>query len=451
MFQKDFVWGTAASAYQVEGAASADGKGPSIWDEFSHIPGKIFEDHTADVSCDQYHRFREDVALLAEMGIKAYRFSIAWTRILPNGCGQVEERGIRYYRELAEELHRHGIRANATLFHWDYPAALMRRGGWLNPESPQWFAEYAKVVAQRLGDVVDEFSTFNEPEMMFGNAFVETNLAPGYKAAEGDVIRMIHNMLIAHGLAVQQLREIVPGKPIGITLCSDPAIPENSDEESIASASAFYFKAGEDILSLSFGLSWYADPVMLGTYPEDGLARFGKYLPATWQEDMQTICQPLDYQGHNVYTGAPVRMDADGVSVPRQNKTGYAHNALGWTIEPESLYWGPRFLYERYHLPVVITENGMSCHDVVSLDGKVHDPNRIDYTHRYLLQLRRAVDDGIPVLGYYHWSFLDNFEWAKGYNERFGLVYIDYETQERIRKDSSFWYQRVIETNGDEL
>ena len=451
MFNKDFVWGAATSAYQIEGGAFEDGKGLSIWDEYCACAGKIFEGDTGNTACDHYHRFKEDVALMAKMGLKAYRFSISWTRILPNGCGYVEKKGVQFYRDLVAELKKYGITPYATLFHWDYPAALMRKGGWLNPESPRWFEEYTRVVAEELGDCIENFMTFNEPEMMFGNTYVTTNLAPGYRMSDGDIIRMIHNMLLAHGRAVQLLREKIPGVRVGVTLCSDPAIPASDSAADIEAARAFYFRAGEDIESLSFGLSWYSDPMLLGNYPADGLKNFGKYLPKGWESDMETICQPLDYYGHNIYCGAPVERNDAGNALPRRRPVGYPRTALEWAIDPECLYWGPRFLYERYKRPVVITENGMACHDVISLDGKVHDPNRIDYLNRYLLQLRRAAEDGIEVGGYFAWSLFDNFEWAKGYAARFGIVYVDYATQQRIRKDSSYWYQNVIETNGESL
>lgn len=322
---------------------------------------------------------------MAELGIKAYRFSISWTRILPDGTGRVEEKGVRYYRDLVKELRSRGITPYATLFHWDYPAVLMRKGGWLNPESPRWFEEYVTVVAEKLGDSIKDFFTFNEPEMMFGNTFVATNLAPGYRMADADVIKMIHHMNLAHGLAVQVLRKKIPDARVGVALCSDPVIPEKMDAESIEAARELYFKAGNTMEELSFGLSWYSDPLMLGTYPQDGLDKFGKYLPKGWQEDMKTICQPLDYYGQNIYSGNPVRMGSDGKAVPKMRQAGHPKTALGWPIDPEALYWGPRFLYERYRIPVVITENGLSCHDVVSLDGRVHDPNRIDYLNRLSL------------------------------------------------------------------
>ncbi len=451
MFRKDFIWGAATSAYQIEGGAYEDGKGLSVWDEFCRQEGRIREGHTGDTACDHYHRFREDVALMAEMGLKAYRFSLSWTRIMPDGCGRVEKRGVRFYRDLIRELQKYGIKPYVTLFHWDYPAQLMRKGGWLNPDSPLWFEEYARVVAEELGDCVKDFITFNEPEMMFGNTFVETNLAPGYRMSDADVIRMIHNMLCAHGRAVKVLREKVPDARVGVTLCSDPVIPTQTDPKSLELAEKFYFRAGDDIKSLTFGLSWYSDPMMLGRYPEDGLAKFSCYLPENWQEDMKTICQPLDYYGHNVYSGEPVEIDEKGKVAVRKRPVGHPRTALGWPIDPQALYWGPYFWYRRYKTPVIVTENGLSCHDVVSLDGKVHDPNRIDYLNRYLQQLRRAAADGVDILGYFQWSLMDNFEWASGYTERFGLVYVDYENQKRIRKDSSFWYQQVIEANGENL
>lgn len=451
MFKKEFVWGAATSAYQIEGGAYEDGKGISVWDEFCKQEGRVYQGHTGEVACDHYHRYKEDVALMGQMGLKAYRFSISWTRILPDGVGRVEPRGVQFYRDLVAELKKYGITPYATLYHWDYPAALMRQGGWLNPASPAWFEEYVRVAARELGDCIQNFITFNEPQMMFGNTFVTTNLAPGVRMADGDVIRMIHNMLLAHGRAVRALRELVPGARVGVTHCSDPAIPQTGKAAEIEAARKFYFRAGEGMEELAFGLSWYSDPMMLGSYPADGLAQFGQYLPRGWQKDMQTICQPLDYYGHNIYSGVPVMQNAAGEAVPRPRPAGWPKTALGWYIDPDALYWAAKFLYERYKTPVVITENGMGCHDVISLDGKIHDPNRTDYLHRYLLGLRRAAAEGADVMGYFAWSLLDNFEWAKGYDERFGLVYVDYATQRRVRKDSSYWYQTVIETNGESL
>lgn len=450
MFRNDFIWGAGASAYQIEGAAYEDGKGLSVWDEFSKIPGKVFEGHTGDVASDHYHRYKEDIALMKELGIHSFRMSLSWTRIMPEGTGRVERRGVEHYRDVIKELKKNGIRPFLAIFVWDYPAALWRRGGWLNPESPRWFEEYTRVVAEEFGDLLEGeyITTFNEPEMMFGNTFVTGNLAPGVIMSEGDVIRMIHNMLIAHGLSVKVLRENIPAAKVGITLCSDPVIPPDLKPETLEACRKFYFKAGEDIQSLAFGLSWYNDPVCLGTYPADGLERFGRYLPEGWEQDMELICQPLDWLGHNLYTGVHADVSEEGQVSVRPNPVGFAQTQYGWTIYPECMYWGPRNLYERYHLPIFLTENGMACHDFVALDGEVHDPNRIDYTNRYLLELKRAAEDGIDIRGYFHWSLLDNYEWASGFSLRFGLIYVDYQTCKRTPKDSFWWYQKVIESNG---
>lgn len=450
MFRNDFIWGAGASAYQIEGAAYEDGKGLSVWDEFSKIPGKVFEGHTGDVASDHYHRYKEDIAHMKELGIHSFRMSLSWTRIMPEGTGRVERRGVEHYRDVIKELKKNGIRPFLAIFVWDYPAALWRRGGWLNPESPRWFEEYTRVVAEEFGDLLEGeyITTFNEPEMMFGNTFVTGNLAPGVIMSEGDVIRMIHNMLIAHGLSVKVLRENIPTAKVGITLCSDPVIPPDLKPETLEACRKFYFKAGEDIQSLAFGLSWYNDPVCLGTYPADGLERFGSYLPEGWEQDMELICQPLDWLGHNLYTGVHADVSEEGQVSVRPNPVGFAQTQYGWTIYPECMYWGPRNLYERYHLPIFLTENGMACHDFVALDGGVHDPNRIDYTNRYLLELKRATEDGIDIRGYFHWSLLDNYEWASGFSLRFGLIYVDYQTCKRTPKDSFWWYQKVIESNG---
>lgn len=451
MFQKDFIWGVGASAYQIEGAVTEDGKGSSVWDEFSKIPGKVFEGHTGETASDHYHRYKEDIAYMKDLGVQSFRMSLSWTRIMPDGTGRVEKRGVEHYRDVIKELKKNGIRPFLAIFVWDYPTALWRKGGWLNPDSPKWFEEYTKVVAEEFGDLLEGeyLTTFNEPEMMFGNTFVTGNLAPGVIMSDGDVIRMIHNMLIAHGLSVKVLREKIPTAKVGITLCSDPVIPPDLKPETLEACRNFYFRAGDDIRSLTFGLSWYNDPVCLGTYPEDGLKNFGKYLPEGWEQDLKIICQPLDWLGHNLYTGVHADVGETGEVSVRPNPVGYPQTQYGWTIYPECMYWGPRNLYERYHLPIFLTENGMACHDGIALDGRVHDPNRIDYTHRYLLELKRAAEDGIDIRGYFHWSLLDNYEWASGFSLRFGLLYVNYQTCERTPKDSFWWYQKVIKSNGE--
>ena len=450
-FPKDFLWGTATSSYQIEGAVSEDGKGRSIWDDFSHAEGHILDRSSGDVACDHYHRFREDVKLMAEMGVKNYRFSICWPRILPEGIGRVNEAGVRFYSELVDCLLAHGIRPFVTLYHWDLPSALHRRGAWLNDDMPEWFAEYTRVVAQAMGDRVKDFFTINEPQCIIGLGYDIGEHAPGLHMPVADRVRMIHNLLKCHGRAVQVLRECVPGVRVGYAPCGDPAIPASDAPADVEAARLAYFSVRPDEHHLSFNTSWYSDPVCLGAYPEDGLRYFGQYLPEGWEKDMALIHQPLDYYAQNIYQGRRWRAGEDGKPEQVCWPVGFPRTAIGWHVTPEALYWGSKMLYERYGLPIIITENGMSCHDAVSLDGKVHDPNRIDFEQRYLRQLRRAIEDGVDVRGYFYWSFLDNFEWAYGYTERFGLVHVDYQTQRRIPKDSCLWYRQVMETNGEGL
>ena len=451
-FPKDFLWGTATSSYQIEGAAYADGKGPSIWDDFVREPGRIKDHSTGDVACDHYHLFREDVRLMAEMGIRNYRFSISWPRVIPEGTGAVNEAGLRFYDELVDCLLEHGIRPFVTLYHWDLPLALHRRGGWLNDEMPEWFAQYTRVIARRLGDRVKDFFTINEPQCILGLGYGMGKHAPGQESSASDLVRMMHNLLKSHGRSVQVLRETVPGVQVGYAPCGDPAIPLTGSAADLDACRKAYFGVPAEARHLGWSVSWLSDPAILGTYPEDGLKHHGHLLPKGWERDLSEICQPLDYYAQNIYRGTVWRAADNPMGAQAiPNPVGSPRTAAGWPIVPESLYWGPRLLHERYQLPIIISENGMSCHDAVSLDGQVHDPNRIDYVHRYLLALRRACEDGVPVLGYFYWSFLDNFEWASGYEERFGLVHVDYATQARTPKDSCLWYRDVMAQNGENL
>ena len=451
-FRKDFIWGAATASYQIEGAAFEDGKGPSVWDRFSHEPGKVLEGHTGDVACDHYHRFKEDVRLMKEMGVKNYRFSISWPRLLPQGVGEVNEQGVAFYNALIDELLAAGIRPIVTLFHWDYPAALQARGAWENPESPAWFLEYATLCARRFGDRVKDFITFNEPQCFIGLGYCTGVHAPGYVLPPSATIPMSHHVLLAHGLTVRMLRETVPGVRVGYAPCGDPRIPASDRAEDIEAARKAYFSVPSDAKGWPFSVSWWSDPAILGRYPEEGLLHFGQYLPAGWEKDLKTICQPLDFYCQNIYTGRLVRAadNAQGWEELLQ-PVGHPKTAIQWAVTPDALYWGPKFLYERYKLPFMITENGMSSHDVVSLDGQVHDPQRQDYMHRYLLAYKRAAEDGVDAIGYLAWSLMDNYEWANGYTDRFGLVYVDYGTQERIVKDSFHWYKTVMESNGENL
>lgn len=450
-FSENFVWGAATSAYQIEGAASEDGKGCHIWDVYAKEPGHVYEGHNGDIACDHYHRFREDVAMMKEMGLKGYRFSIDWSRVLPEGTGQVNEAGIAFYSDLVDALLENEIEPYMTLFHWELPYALYKRGGWMNPEIVEWFGAYARLIAERLSDRVSHFFTLNEPQCFVGLGFLTGEHAPGVKAPVEDTFAMAHNVLKAHGRAVQMLREY--GKQpltIGYAPTASSVYPETESESDIEAARELLFSLPGDERNWTWNVAWWSDPVLLGRYPEEGLVRFEKYLPPVTDADMKLISEPIDVYGQNIYNGRCVRMGADGRPETVKRAPGFPRTAMDWPVTPECLYWGPRFLYERYKKPIYITENGLSCADVVSLDGKVHDPVRIDFLARYLKELKRAAGE-IDLRGYFQWSLMDNFEWARGYAERFGLVFVDYQTQKRIWKDSAFWYRDVIRTNGEAL
>lgn len=450
-FPDDFTWGVAAAAYQIEGAASADGKGPSVWDDFSHTPGKVLDRHTGDVACDHYHRFAADVEMIRGLGIRNYRFSISWPRVIPGGTGRVNDAGLGFYDRLVDTLLEAGIRPWATLFHWDFPSALLEKGGWLNRESADWFADYTRVVASRLGDRVKHWITLNEPQCFIGFGHALGTNAPGLKLGVAECLQIGHHVLLAHGGAVRVLRSVCPGDthvgwaPVGVV--SVP-VPDGDENDLSAARRSMFAVDGGDAGSMGmpaniWSNTWWGDPVVFGRYPEDGIIAAGSAMPDIQSGDMETISQPIDFYGANIYSGTIYRNGANnepervpfGPSVPL--------SAFKWPIMPESLRWGPRFLNERYGLPVIVTENGVSLSDWVALDGKVHDHQRIDFLKRYLHELRRAIDDGADVRGYFHWSIMDNFEWAEGYKQRFGLVHVDYETQRRTPKESAYWYGRL--------
>ena len=447
-FRDDFVWGVASASYQVEGAAGEDGKGMSVWDMFSREPGRIIDGSSGNVACDHYHRYKEDIAIMKELSVKAYRFSIAWPRVIPDGDGKVNEKGLDFYERLIDSLQEAGITPYATLYHWDYPYDLFRKGGWLNPESPKWFLGYVEAVAKRLGGKLPYVFTFNEPQCFIGFSYAETFHAPGIRYPIWDTVLMAHNVLLAHGLAVGALRSLSPGTKIGYAPTGPANYPATDSAEDREAARRSFF-AVEDKPFLSAAL--WDDPVFLGKYPDEFMQKYECYLPRKFVDDLKTINAPLDFLGENVYDGKPVKANGRGGYEYCRRETGYAFTAAKWPVTPESLYWAPVFLAERYKIPIYITENGLSCADVVSLDGKVHDPARIDFLHRYLRCLEKASEDGVDIRGYFHWCFTDNFEWAKGYTERFGLVHCTFETQQRIIKDSGYWYRDVIQSNGAQL
>jgi beta-glucosidase len=448
-FPKDFAWGAASSAYQVEGGAYEDGKGLSIWDVCCRKPGFIKDGSTGDVACDNYHLYETDVGIMKEIGLKAYRLSISWPRVLPDGIGRINEKGLDFYDRLIDSLLKGGVVPYVTLFHWDYPYELHAKGGWLNPESPDWFAEYTRVVVERLSDRVTHWITQNEPQCFIRMGYQTGENAPGLKSCLEDALLAGHHSLLAHGKSVLEIRATAK-RPCSIGYA--PAgwwlwCPETDSAGDLEAARRLTFGAEKDQLGSS---SWWMDPVCLGKYPEDGLARVGKAMPEIGKDDMKLIAQPIDFLGINIYQGYVGRMGPSGPeNVDRP--AGYAKQAYDWPIVPQSLYWGPRFLYDRYGVPIVITENGMSNVDWVGADGKVHDPQRIDFMLRYLRELKRASEDGVDVRGYFAWSLTDNFEWAQGFFERFGLAYVDFTTRRRTIKDSGYWYGDVIRSNGEAL
>lgn len=446
-FPPDFVWGAAAASYQIEGAARTDGKGLSVWDQMCLRPGAVFGGHTGDIACDHYHRWREDVDLMAQLGLKGYRLSIAWPRVLPSGTGPVNRRGLDFYDRLVDGLLARNIVPFVTLFHWDYPYDLYTRGGWLNPDSPAWFAEYTRVVVRKLSDRVRHWMTQNEPQCYIGLGHQAGIHAPGVKLGMPDLLLATHHSLLAHGRAVQAIRAasrtraLVGAAPVGVV-----RVPATSSARDIAAARHAMFSITDG--NGFWNNTWFMDPILKGRYPEDGLKAYGAAVPRFSRKDLAVMHQPLDFFGVNVYHADIVRAGQRGAAVGVPLPTGHAQTANKWPMVPECLYWGPKFFQERYGLPIYVTENGLSSMDWIARDGGVHDPGRIDFLGRHLAALRRALADGVDLRGYFQWSILDNFEWAEGYKERFGLVYVDYPTQRRIPKDSYHWYRRVIATRG---
>ena len=445
-FPADFVWGAAASSYQIEGAAEPSQRGQCIWDEFGRRPGMVRGGDTGRVACEHVDRYKEDVQLMKAMGLKAYRLSICWPRVLPNGTGKVNEQGLAFYDNLIDELLANDIEPWVTLYHWDYPVTLHRRGGWLNPASSDWFAEYARVVVDRLSDRVTKWFTINEPQVFIGIGCGTGEHAPGMKLSLDDQLRMSHNVLLAHGKSAVIIREHAKKEPmIGWAPVGVCGIPATESVEDIDAARQHTIGTGENPI---WSNTLYNDPVFFGTYPEQLEGRMDKILYAGWRNDMKTVCQPLDYYGVNIYRGDLVRAGQDGKPSIIPPGVGTPRSDFGWEITPDVLRWGTQYLFERYQKPIIITENGMSNADWLDVTGRVQDPQRIDYIARHLRALRTAMDDDIPVMGYFHWSLMDNFEWAEGYHQRFGLIHVDFVTQQRTLKSSAYYYRKVIETDG---
>jgi len=451
MFRDDFVWGVASSAYQMEGRSADDGAGDCMWDMICD-EGKIPQNANAYTAIDEMHKYKEDFELMRLMGVKNYRFSISWARIMPEGTGRVNEKGIQLYRDMLQCMLDNGITPYITMYHWEMPQALALRGGWMNREIVGWFGEYAQVVAENFSDLCDHFITLNEPQCTILLGYVNGEHAPGLKVSMKESFIAAHNLLMAHGQAVINLRKYSKRDIlIGFAPTCGVAYPATNTEEDIEAAREVYFGFYNENNRWAWNVSWFCDPVMFGRYPESGLKKYAKYLPEFTEEEMKLINQPIDFFGQNIYNGYPVHREADGtISFPERDY-GYDHTDTDWPAIPDSLYWGARFISERYPLPIYITENGCACADVVDNDGRIHDTNRITFLDNYIGELQRAIADGADIRGYFLWTFLDNFEWAEGYRRRFGLVYVNMQTQERIVKDSAYWYKEVMETNGANL
>lgn len=442
-FPKSFRWGCATAAYQVEGGAKEGGRGPSIWDTFSHIPGKVYENHTGDVADDHYHRFKGDIALLRDLGAKIYRFSISWTRIFPQGIGQPNEAGVTFYERVLDEILAAGLEPFCTLFHWDLPQALQDKfGGWQSRKTSEAFADYAGYVAGRLSDRVHNFFTINEFSSFIDLGYRDGRFAPGLKLAPAELNQTRHNAVLAHGLAVQAIRaKARSGTKIGLAenyVCGTPII----ESEAHVKASV---KATRELNAS------YLTVIMEGKYTERYLQTAGKAAPKFTAEDLKIISSPVDLLGINIYNPTYIRADEgpDGYAVVPM-PASYPHMASPWlNFGPEGLYWGVRHAAEIWNVKdIYVTENGCSSADTVAPDGQIYDTDRVMFLRNYLISLHRAATEGFPVNGYFVWSLMDNFEWADGYNLRFGIYYVDYKSQKRIPKMSAHFYKEVIRRNA---
>lgn len=446
-FEADFLWGAASAAHQIEGAYQEDGKGMGIWDTFAQKPGHIAHGENGNIACDHYHRYLEDVAIMKALGLKSYRFSISWPRVIPDGYGAVNEKGLQFYVRLVDALLAAGIEPMATLFHWNLPTAVYELGGWENPEIVAWFARYADVVSTALRGKVQYWMTFNEPQLFIGAGLCAGTFAPFEKKSAQALMNISKHVYLAHGCAVRNIRKNCGDVKIGMAPTGEVVIPESAHPACVENAREQTFSMRKEDFTSS--ITWWSDPIFKGAFAQEAEAYFSGMLPEFTPDEWRTIAEPLDFYGFNIYQGGG-EPDAPG-GYDRYSYPGSPKTAMEWNVTPEVLYWSCKFLYERYAKPIMITENGMANQDWVALDGSVHDPARIDFMHRYLRSLKRAVEEGIPVLGYQYWSILDNFEWISGYDKRFGLVYVDYRTQKRTVKDSAYWYRDVITCNGENL
>jgi beta-glucosidase len=433
-FPRDFVWGASTASYQVEGAANQDGRGESVWDRFCATPGKVRNGDTGAVACDFYHRYPEDIALMRELGLDAFRLSIAWPRILPAGTGPVNRKGLDFYDRLIDDLLASGIQPFVTLFHWDTPQTLEDAGGWPVRDTVDAYCEYVEVVAERLGDRVRHWITHNEPWVVAWVGHGWGHHAPG-RTSEADALATAHHLLLSHGRAVEILRRAAPNAEVGITLNLDNPYPASDDPADV------------DAVRWVDGLHnrWFLDPLFRGAYPEDMLEAWAAIMPEVRDGDLETIAAPIDFLGVNNYTSPLVSADSNGGRSQIVRRPDVDRTDMGWEVVPDGLHDLLLRLTRDYAPPAVyVTENGAAFADVRGHDGQIDDLERRAYLEAYIDAAERALAAGVPLRGYFAWSLLDNFEWAWGYWKRFGLVFVDYATLERTPKGSFYWYRDHI-------
>ncbi len=434
-FPADFVWGVATSSFQIEGAASEDGKGPSIWDEFCRVPNTIADHSNGDVACDHYHRWATDLNLIANLGVDAYRFSVSWPRVRPGGAGAWNEQGLAFYERIVDGLLERGIKPYLTLNHWDLPAELQAKGGWANRDTVHRFVEYACHVAQRMGDRVAAITTHNEPWVMATLGHETGEFAPGIKN-RAIAMRVSHHLLLSHGLAVQALRAQGCKSKLGIVLNLSPVVPATDTPEDKAFAQ---LKDGKLV-------RWYMDPLFNKGYPADVLAYLDNDAPKVKDGDLRDIATPMDFLGVNYYSRKVVSASGHW----DVHKGGLPFTDMGWEIYPEGLTELLLRLNRDYVLPpIYVTENGAAFKDAMT-EGQIHDTRRVDFIARHIDAVGAAMAQGVRIEGYMVWSLLDNFEWASGYEKRFGIIHVDYSTQQRTLKDSARWYRKLMQRNKAE-
>ncbi len=439
-FPDGFVWGSATASYQIEGAWQEDGRGECVWDRFCRRPGKVAGGDTGNVACDHYHRYKDDVALMKEMGLKHYRFSIAWPRILPQGRGSVNTKGLDFYNSLTDELLAAGIEPLVTLFHWDLPQVLQDQfGGWKDRNMASYFADYSDIVSRSLGDRVKKWATINEIMCFTTLAHKLDMHAPGGKESDKITNQTVHHALLGHGMAVQVLRKNVKDSFVGLVDNNEAPWPVVAEEPHLSAARKAWKERNSQRLF----------PMMTGEYDETAYVRHYGALPDCTAEDMKIISAPVDYFGINFYNCPPVAAaDNEAGYEPVELPEAYPRTDMGWPVTPDALYWDLKYMKEFFpELPVYITENGMAARDRMSEDGTVKDYDRIEYLRTHLRACHRAIEEGANLKGYYLWSLMDNFEWAWGYSKRFGIIRVDYDTQKRTVKESGKYYSRVMAGN----